>query len=63
MNGAVLARLIGAFRVIPYFPRRSITLPSLEDVLDISTDELRHCKQSVEPDAEFDAPLDDSTDS
>jgi transposase InsO family protein len=53
MNGAVLARPIGAFRVIPYFPRQTIALPPLEDLLDISTDELRRREQSTEPDEEF----------
>ena len=41
MNRAVLNRPIGAFRVIPYYPRQTITLPPLADVLDISTEELR----------------------
>jgi hypothetical protein len=53
MNGAVLTRPISAFRVIPYYPRRSITLPPLEDVLDISTDELRRREESVEADEEL----------
>jgi hypothetical protein len=53
MNGAVLARPIGAFRIIPYFPRQTIALPPLEDLLDISTDELRRREQSTEPDEEF----------
>ena len=59
MNGAVLARPIGAFRVIPYYPRRTITLPPLEDVLDISTDELRRREESMDPDEELSAPAPD----
>jgi len=53
LNGAVLDRPIGAFHIIPYFPRRTITLSSLEDVLDISTEELHRCEQSIDPDKEF----------
>ena len=40
MNGVVLNLPIGAFRVIPYYPHQTITLPPLTDVLDISTEEL-----------------------
>ena len=53
MNGAVLTWPIGAFQVIPYYPRWSITLPLLEDILDISTDELHHREESVETDEEL----------
>ena len=61
MNGAVLTRPIGAFRVIPYFPRRTITLPPLNDAFDISTDELRRREQSVDPDEELAPPLEDES--
>ena len=62
MNGAVLGRPIGAFRVIPYYPRRTITLPPLKDVLDISTDELRRREESVEADAELAPPHEEAAD-
>ena len=61
MNGAVLTRPIGAFCVIPYFPRCTITLPPLDDAFDISTDELRRREQSVDPDEELAPPLEDES--
>jgi len=36
-----------------------ITLPPLEDVLDISTEELRRREQSTELDKELDTPADE----
>jgi len=62
LNGAVLQRLIGAFQVILYYPRRTITLPPLEDVLDISTKELRRREESKKVDEEFSPPADDDSD-
>jgi hypothetical protein len=62
MNGAVLNRPIGAFRVIPYYPRRTITLPPLADVLDISTEELRRREQSDDADEELDPPSEGTMD-
>ena len=54
-SGAVLAHPIGAFRVVAYHPRQTITLPPLDDILDILTDKLRHREQSEDLDDEFPA--------
>jgi len=62
LNGAVLQRPIRAFRVIPYYPRCTITLPLLEDILDISTEELRRREESKEVDEEFSPPANDDSD-
>jgi hypothetical protein len=41
LNGSVFDRPVAAFRVVPYFARKSIPLPDLSDYLDITTDRLR----------------------
>lgn len=41
LNGSVFNRPIAAFRVIPYFARKSIALPNLSDFLDTNTNRLR----------------------
>ena len=61
MNGAVLTQPIGTFHVIPYFPCRMITLLSLDDMFDISTDEFHHREQSIDPDEEIAPPLEDES--
>ena len=45
LNGTVLHRPIGAFRVIPYFPRKSINLP--DDFIDIDTARLRERQKII----------------
>jgi Integrase zinc binding domain/RNase H-like domain found in reverse transcriptase len=75
LNGSVFDRPIAAFRVIPYFARKSITLPDLDDFLDIPTDRLGDMEASevTDPDADgsaegrsiasdSDAESDDATD-
>ena len=61
LNGSVFDRPIAAFRVVPYFARKAITLPDLTKYLDISTDRLRDMEGSTsigDDDAEgFDLPL------
>ena len=53
LDGSVLARPIGAFRLVPYHPRRSLELPDLEHLLDITTDELRARETSLDQDDEM----------
>jgi hypothetical protein len=52
LNGSVFDRPVAAFRVIPYFARKSLPLPDLDEFLDISTARLRQMEQSS--DEEFD---------
>jgi hypothetical protein len=54
LNGSVFDRPVAAFRVIPYFARKSISLPDLDDFLDIPTDRLRDMESSevTDPDAD-----------
>ena len=48
LNGAVYHRPVGAFRVVPYFPRKSIPLP--DNFLDITTDRLREMEETEDVD-------------
>jgi hypothetical protein len=54
LDGSVFHRPIAAFRVIPYFARKSIPLPSLDELLDISTERLREMEESMLSDPEDD---------
>ena len=36
LDGSVFDRPVAAFRVIPYFARTSIPVPSVDDLIDIS---------------------------
>ena len=56
LDGTVSIRPFAAFRVIPYFPRKSIPLPPIEDFLDISGSELdqRISSTEADPDAFLD---------
>jgi hypothetical protein len=47
LNGSVFDRPIAAFRVIPYFARKAITLPDLSEYLDIDTARLRDMEAST----------------
>jgi hypothetical protein len=53
LDGSVLHRPIAAFRVIPYFARKSIPLP--RDFLDIDTSRLRELEQSTDIDDDLDS--------
>ena len=46
LDGSVLHRPIAAFRVIPYFARKKIQLPPLDNLLDISRQRLRDLIES-----------------
>ena len=46
MDGSVLQNAVGAFRVIPYLARKSITIPrSIEDFVDIRKETLAEMEQ------------------
>ena len=62
LDGSVFDRPIAAFRVIPYFARTELTLPSLADLLDISQQRLRELEGSRDPDPDNE-PLPDDWDS
>jgi hypothetical protein len=57
LDGSVFHRPIAAFRVIPYFARRKIDLPPLDELLDISRQRLQELKDSTATD-----PDDEDTD-
>ena len=59
LDGTVPIRPFAAFRIIPYFPRKSIPLPPIEDFLDISRNDLdqRIASTELDPDAFLDDPL------
>ncbi|KAJ3510089.1 hypothetical protein NLJ89_g4871 [Agrocybe chaxingu] len=52
LDGTLFDRPIAAFRVIPYFARTSITLPPLDELLDVSRARLQELKNSttIDPD-------------
>jgi len=54
LNGSVFDRPVTAFRVVPYFARRSLTLPNLDDFLDISSERLIDMESSDVSDPESD---------
>ncbi|KDR69124.1 hypothetical protein GALMADRAFT_77818 [Galerina marginata CBS 339.88] len=53
LDGSLLHRPIAAFRVIPYFARKSIPIPPLDDLLDVSTDRLRELEASTASDPDL----------
>ena len=61
LNGSVFDRPVAAFWVVPYFARKSITLPDLSDFLNISANRLHDMEDSTslgDDDPEvFDMPL------
>jgi hypothetical protein len=59
LDGSVFDRPMAAFRVIPYFARRKIDLPPLEDLLDISQRRLTEMENSDNVDTD-DGPPDDT---
>jgi len=46
LNGSVFNQLIAVFQVIPYFARKSITLPDLNDFFNIPTGRLHDMESS-----------------
>jgi hypothetical protein len=58
LDGSVLDRPIAAFRVIPYFARTSLDIPSLDELIDISKQRLAQMEDSlsIDPDDDEEAP-------
>jgi hypothetical protein len=54
IDGSVFDRPVAAFRVIPYFARAKLDIPSLEDLIDISHRRLREMELSKVVDPEED---------
>lgn len=50
LNGAVYHQLIAVFRLIPYFARKEIPMPNLDELLDIGKDRLEEMRKSKELD-------------
>ena len=61
LDGSLFDRPLAAFRVIPYFARKSLALPSLGELLDVSIARLRELEQTTLEDV--DDSLDDDGDS
>ena len=59
LDGSVFDRLVVAFRVIPYFARTSIPVPSVNDLIDISKRRLLEMEQAEveDPDDDDDEPI------
>ena len=69
LDGALLHRPVAAFRIIPYFARKQIDIPPLDQLLDVSMSRLRELENTTEEDPEdlldddnnnFDAAEDDA---
>ena len=54
LDGSVFDRPIAAFRVIPYFARLHIQLPSLDSLIDISQTRLERMEDTEAEDPEDD---------
>ena len=52
LDGSLLHRLIATFHVIPYLARKHIEIPSLEELLDVSTARLRELENTTKEDPE-----------
>ena len=50
LDGTLLHAPIAAFRVIPYFPRQVLTIPDLEQLIDVSISRLRELERNDEID-------------
>ena len=60
LDGSIFDRPITAFWVIPYFARKSITLPPLDELLDISRQRLAELENTEDIDTD-DGPPDDTS--
>ena len=62
LDGSLFDRPIAAFRVIPYFARRKIPLPPLDDLLDVSRQRLAEMEATIVEDPEDEAPTEEDDD-
>jgi hypothetical protein len=58
LDGSVFDRPVAAFRVIPYIARKSLKLPPLEELIDISTSRLVELERTTSADIDDDDPED-----
>jgi hypothetical protein len=56
LDGATWDRPVAAFRVIPYFARKSLTVPNLSELLDIDTARIQQMEETRHSDPE-DRPI------
>ena len=72
LNGSVFDRPVAAFRVIPYFARKSLALPDLDSFLDVSPERIQEMEDSdvsdpdsgnVDASCDIDVDIDDDRDS
>jgi hypothetical protein len=54
LNGSVFDRPVAAFRVIPYFARKSLLLPDLDKFIDIPRARLQEMENSTAIDPDVD---------
>lgn len=52
LDGSIFDRPVAAFRVIPYFARKKLDLPPLEELIDISNERLQQMAESEDKDPE-----------
>jgi hypothetical protein len=60
LDGTVLHRPIAAFRLLPYFPRKSIPLPP--DIIDINNTHLQEMEHSLDTDGDEEDTYQNPTD-
>jgi hypothetical protein len=65
LNGSVFDHPVAAFRVIPYFARKALALPNLNDYLDVPISHIEEMEQSTSSSDsadDEDLPLNDNDD-
>jgi hypothetical protein len=61
LDGSLFDRPVAAFRIIPYFARTSLTIPSLDTLVDVSRSRITELENTTFADPEDDEN-DDATD-
>jgi hypothetical protein len=54
LDGSVFDRPVAAFRVVPYFARSKLDIPSMSDLIDISNNRLTKMEATISEDPEED---------